>query len=172
MPERVEVLGKREVLDLREQSGQRRCVGQRVMVPRRRGLGRQVEDVAPIAAADRRAVVVVDVRVQKRREQHDAVEADTLGLADPSRARQERVVPYDSPKRKRGEFQRLKPRDVPLDELTRRRRRLRRRPKDRSRVPAPMMRPKAAAGHVDEDQVGPVEQRVLIVDDPVGRRPR
>ena len=45
-----------------KQRVQRRRIRKRVMVPRRRRFGRQIENVRPVAAADRRAVVVVDVR--------------------------------------------------------------------------------------------------------------
>ena len=106
LTERVEIFAQREVFYRHEQALQRRRRAERVMIPRRRGFGRQIEDECPIAAADRRAVVVIDVRVQERGEQDDAVERDASSCRYFASAH-ERVVPYDSPKRKRGEFQRL-----------------------------------------------------------------
>ena len=48
------------------------------MIPRRRGFGRQIEHVRPIAAADRIAVAVVESEVENRRLQDHAVERDAM----------------------------------------------------------------------------------------------
>ncbi len=82
----------------------------------------------------------------------------------------ERVVPYDSPKRNFGEFQRLKLCQIALDKL---------RERVGVLVDAPEVfgfpraddAPVATPGHVDEDEVGLVEQAVTVVEEPI-RRPR
>ena len=138
------------------------------MVPRGRGFGRQIQNVGPIAAADRRAVVVVEFELRND-------ESSTTPLSPMPRSckyfesTDERVVPYDSPKRNCGEFQRLKcvryrwmnwPNAATSSST----------PQKSSRVPGADDAAETAARHIDEDQVGLVEQRVAVVDEPIRRR--
>ena len=164
--ERVEILAHRELLDLRQQRVERRLrPGQRVMVPRGCGLGRKVERKGPIAAADRRRReidVPVEREVEHRREQHDAVDADALPLQALTSIA-ERGVPYDSPKRNFGEFQRPNVADVARDEL-REGAHVGIDAEEIARLAGADDPAEAGIGRVDEHEIGAIEQRVLVID--------
>ena len=175
--ERVEVLAHREAFHLGDQRVERRLrAGQRVVIPRRRGLGRQVERERPIAAADRgrREIdVPVEGEVEHRREQHDAVDADALTLQRVHQHRRaRRAVRLAEQELRR--VPAAERRDVAVYELAERAN-VGIDAEEVARLPGRSDAAEAGVGRVDEDEVGAVEQRVLVLDQVerrVGRRLR
>ena len=76
----------------------------------------------------------------------------------------ERGVPYDSPKRNFGEFQRLNVADVAGDEL-RERALILIDAEEVRRLPGGEDAAESRRGRVDEDEIAAIEQRVLVVDE-------
>ncbi len=134
------------------------------MIPRRRGFRRKVERKRPIAAADcrRREVhVPIERKVEYRRKQHDAVDADVflaLQVVDEHRGAR-RTVRFAEEKLRRVPTPELC--DVARDKL-----------RERAHVGIDAVHvlfvcavdaSKARAGRVHKDEIGAIEQRVRII---------
>ena len=171
LAESVEILVQRELLDLRKQLVQALVARKHVVIKRGRGFRGKIQNVRPVAAADRRARAVVEIGVEVRRQQHDAVERDALLRQIPREAGgARRAVRFTEQELRR--VPAIEVGDVPLDELAER--------GDVLIDPPVVLRAVAGADdpaktrtrHIDEDQVGAVEDAVTVVQHLIGRRPR